>query len=89
MGGATMEKKLPAILVCPADHTPLSKADGQTITRINRAIVAGRLTNRAGRPVERPMDGGLVRSDKTLLYPIFDGIPVLLADEAIPLTQIR
>jgi uncharacterized protein YbaR (Trm112 family) len=89
MGGATMEKKLPAILVCPTDHTPLSKADGQIVTRINRAIAAGRVTNRAGQPVERPIDGGLLRSDKTFLYPILDGIPVLLADEAIPLTQIR
>ena len=89
MGGATMEKELPAILVCPTDHTPLSRADGRTINRVNRAIAAGRITNRAGRPVEQPIDGGLVRSDKTLLYPVLDGIPVLLADEAIPLTQIR
>ena len=84
-----MERELPAILVCPTDRTPLTKADGRTVTRVNRAIAAGRLVNQAGRPVEQPIDGGLLRSDKTLLYPIFDGIPVLLADEAIPLTQIR
>ncbi len=84
-----MEKGLPAILVCPTDHTPLSRADGRIVARVNRAIAAGRVTNRAGRLVDCPIDGGLLRSDKTLLYPILDGIPVLLADEAIPLTQIR
>ncbi len=84
-----MEKQLPVIFVCPTDHTPLSKADERIVARVNRAIAAGRVSNRAGRLVDRPIDGGLLRGDKTFLYPILDGIPVLLADEAIPLAQIR
>jgi uncharacterized protein YbaR (Trm112 family) len=59
------------------------------LARINRAIAAGRVKNRAGRPMEHPLAGGLVRKDQTLLYPIVDDIPVLLADEAIPLAEIR
>ncbi len=82
------DKELLAILVCPTDHTPLNMADDRVVARINRAIAAGRVTNRAGRLVDQPIGGGLLRGDKTLLYPILDGIPVLLADEAIPLTQI-
>jgi uncharacterized protein YbaR (Trm112 family) len=84
-----MEKESPTILVCPTDHTPLIKADERVVTRLNRAIAAGRVTNRAGRRVDQPIDGGLLRSDKTFLYPILDGIPVLLADEAISLAQLR
>jgi uncharacterized protein len=76
------------ILVCPIDHAPLKIADGQLVARLNRAIAAGRVKNRAGRPVEQPMAGGLVRADRTYLYPVIDGIPVLLADEAIPLDQM-
>ena len=46
------------------------------------------MKNQAGRPVEQPLAGGLVRTDDALLYPIVDDIPVLLADEAIPLGQL-
>jgi len=83
------DKALPPILVCPMDRSPLSLADDQIVARINRAIAAGRVTTRAGRLVDQPIGGGLLRADKTLLYPISDGIPVLLADEAIPLSQIN
>ena len=84
-----IDKELASILVCPTDRTPLSVAGDQIVARVNRAIAAGQAKNRAGRLVERPIGGGLLRADETLLYPIFDGIPILLADEAIPLAQIR
>jgi len=83
-----IDKKLLSILTCPTDHSPLHLAGDQLIARVNRAIAAGRVKNQAGRPVERPIEGGLLRADKTLLYPILDGIPVLLADEAIAMSQI-
>jgi uncharacterized protein YbaR (Trm112 family) len=82
-----MHKELPPIFVCPVDRTPLTAADENMILRINRGIAAGRVKNQSGRLVEQPIGGGLVRRDQTALYPILDGIPVLLADEAIPLTQ--
>ena len=75
-------------LVCPIDHSPLSDADNRLVARVNRAIAAGRVTNQVGRLVDQPLSGGLLRGDRILLYPIFDGIPVLLVDEAILLAQI-
>jgi uncharacterized protein len=81
-------RDLLATLVCPTDHAPLGVADQQILARLNRAIAAGRVKNRAGNLVRRPIDAALVRADKTLLYPIVDDIPVLLADEAIPLAEI-
>ena len=84
-----LDPNLLPILVCPMDHGPLHAADDQVIARVNRAIAAGRVKNRAGRPLEQPLAGGLLREDETLLYPILDGIPLLLADEAIPMSQVH
>lgn len=82
------DKQPPDILVCPSDHTPLAAAEKSLLSKLNQAIAAGRVKNRAGRLVEEPLEGGLVRRDQTLLYPIIDNIPVLLIDEAISLDHI-
>ncbi len=82
------DKKNKPILVCPADHTPLKNADEKLVAKVNRAIAGGEVVNRAGRPVEQPIDGGLLREDGVFLYPVLDGIPVLLPDEAIPMASI-
>lgn len=83
-----LDKGLLKVLVCPQDHTPLAMADSRLLAKMNRAIAAGRVANCAGQSVTQPITAGLVRSDKTLLYPIVDDIPVLLVDEAIALNQI-
>lgn len=75
------------ILVCPENHAPLELASSELLEKINRAVAAGTLTNRAGRKLERPLDGALVREDNTIVYPIVDEIPMMLVDEAIPLDQ--
>ena len=76
------------ILVCPENHARLHPADDQLIAQVNRLAAAGTLRNRAGQRVESTCDGGLIREDGALLYPIVDGIAVLLIDEAIPLEQV-
>lgn len=76
------------ILRCPDDRSRLHEADAVLVTRLNQAIAEKRLKNRAGRTLESPLDGGLVREDGRYVYPIVDGIPVLLVDEAIPLDQL-
>jgi uncharacterized protein YbaR (Trm112 family) len=84
-----LNKEFLSILVCPTDQTPLKVATDQLLARLNRAIATGRVKNRAGRTLERPLAGGVVRADNSLIYPIVDDIPVLLIDEAISLAQIR
>ena len=76
------------ILVCPENRTSLRIADQDTVMKLNSAIAAGKLKNRAGEPVKSPLGGGLIREEGDLLYPIIDGIPVLLAEEAIQLEDL-
>ena len=75
------------ILVCPENRAPLEIASSELLAKINRAVAAGQLKNKAGRKLEKPLDAGLVRDDQAVLYPIVDEIPMMLVDEAIPLDQ--
>ena len=84
-----MDKQLLALLVCPENQTRLRPADEQLLGRLNQAIAAGGVVNRAGQTVTEPLEAGLVREDNALLYPIVEELPVMLPDEAIPLDQIR
>lgn len=72
------------ILCCPETRQPLTLAEGSLLQRLNDQIAKNSLLNRAGKPVTRPCDGGLLRKDGQFVYPICAGIPILLIDESIP-----
>jgi uncharacterized protein len=74
------------ILCCPETHQPLRVAEAALVTNLNEQIKANTLKNRAGKPVTGAIDEGLVRQDRKFLYPVRHNIPVLLIDEAIPLS---
>ncbi len=80
-----MDPDLLKMVLCPETRMPLREADAALVARLNEGIAGGRVKNRAGRLVETPLDGGLIREDGAVVYPVIDGIPVLLIDEAIPL----
>ncbi len=79
--------ELLAILQCPETRQPLRIAEGELIARLNGLIGGRRLTNRVGQKVETKFDGGLIREDDKVLFPIVDGIPILLIDDSIHLEQ--
>ncbi len=71
------------ILVCPKTRKPLREATADEISRVNRAIQEGQAKNDAGERVEQPLESGLVPEEGNVVYPVRDGIPVLLTTEAI------
>jgi len=79
------DPELVAILVCPETRTRLHLADEALIARLNCEAAEGLLKNRVGQAIEGPIEGGLIREDGRFLYPIVDGIPMMLIDESIPL----
>ncbi len=83
-----VDAELLSILVCPENKTPVTVADDALIAKLNAAIEAGTLKNRAGEKVEERIDGGLVREDRAYIYAIRDDIPIMLIDESIPLNQV-
>ncbi len=74
-----------AMLVCPATRQPLRLATDAELARVNRAIGSGSAHNRGGTAVSTPLAEGLVPAAGDFVYPIVDGIPILLSAEAIPL----
>ena len=80
-----IDKDLLDILACPETHQSLAVADAKLIERVNALVAAGKALNKAGKPVTEKLTEALVRADKKIVYPIRDGIPVLLIDEGIPL----
>lgn len=73
------------ILCCPVTRQSLFLADENCLTMLNAAAAAGKLQNVAGEKITEPLVEALVTEDKSRVYLIREGIPVLLADEAISL----
>jgi uncharacterized protein YbaR (Trm112 family) len=83
-----LDKELLAILCCPDTKQPVALADDALVQKINDAIDRGALKNKAQKSVTEKLDGGLVRADRKILYPVREDIPVMLIDEGIPLEQV-
>ena len=83
-----IDKDLLAILCCPDTKQAVSLAEEALIAKLNGAVSHGQLKNRANRLITEPLDGGLIRADRKILYPIREDIPVMLIEEGIPLEGI-
>jgi uncharacterized protein len=83
-----IDPQLLEILRCPQDHSELSLADAELLARVNQKINSGSVTTVGGQPISRTIDGGLIRAAGDLMYPIVGGIPVMLADEAIDVSDM-
>ena len=83
-----MDKRLLSILRCPVSHKGLSVLKKDRLESLDAAIHAGELVNQEGVKLAEPLDEALVTDDGKRVYPVADGIPVLLEGESISMEQI-
>ncbi|TKB76758.1 MAG: hypothetical protein E8D45_05785 [Nitrospira sp.] len=79
-----IDNELLAILCCPETKQEVTRADERLIHLLNDRIGKGDVKNKAGQPVSEKLDGGLLRADKKILYPVREDIPIMLIEEGIP-----
>jgi uncharacterized protein YbaR (Trm112 family) len=84
-----MDRKLLDILCCPSTRQSLAMLDSQGLDALNRAIAAGGITRADESPQTESIREALLTRDHKTLYRVDDGIPVLLAEEAIATAQIE
>jgi len=84
----SVDPALLAILCCPETKQGVSLADASLIQKVNAAIGKGDVRNKGNQILVGQIEGGLVREDQQILYPIRERIPVMLIEEGIPLEPI-
>ncbi|MDR0183199.1 Trm112 family protein [Lysobacter arvi] len=83
-----MDRKLLDLLVCPTTRQPLQLLDNRGLTALNAAIQNGGLLRADGSAQTETLHEALITRDRKTVYRVDDGIPVLLAEEAMTTAQI-
>ncbi|MGI9308170.1 MAG: Trm112 family protein [Gammaproteobacteria bacterium] len=83
-----MDEKLLDIICCPQTRQPLELLDAEQLGHLNQRIAAGSVRNHGEEPVQGSLSEALVTADGRLVYPIREGIPILLEDECIDWVRV-
>jgi uncharacterized protein YbaR (Trm112 family) len=84
-----IDGKLLEILCCPVSKTPLARLTQARLKKLNQAIAAGEVQYVNGDAVDEPLREALITEDDRVVYPVVDGIPILLEDKGIGTTQLQ
>jgi uncharacterized protein YbaR (Trm112 family) len=83
-----LDRKLLDFICCPVTRSSLELLPERELAQLNDLIASKRIRNREDTLVDTPLAEALVTRSGKLIYPIRDGVPLLLEEEAMALQQI-
>jgi len=84
----SLDKRLLEILCCPISKQPVQLLSVRQLAALNQALGENGLKYADGSALTTPLQAGLITADGKIVYRIDDGIPVMLADQAIDVRGI-
>jgi uncharacterized protein YbaR (Trm112 family) len=78
-----MDASLLELICCPQTHQTLTTLTPDKLAEVNRSISLGEISTVNGIVVRTPLPAALVREDGRVIYPISNGIPLLVPEEGI------
>ena len=77
------------LIRCIITGSKINSADQATLDLLNEAIRSGGITNRLGDVITDTISSGLVNQDRSILYIVRNGIPLMIDGDCIPLNQLK
>ena len=84
---AQLSPALLELLADPETHEPLTLASESELATLRAALDSGRAKRRSGEPLAGELDGALLSQGRKVAYLVEAGIPNLLIDERIELSD--
>ncbi len=83
-----IDKKLLDILVCPTTKVPVKLLAKDRLDILNSCINGGAILRIGGETVQTVLTQALITTDGRTIYPIDDGIPIMLEEQGITANQV-
>jgi uncharacterized protein YbaR (Trm112 family) len=76
------------IVCCPATRQPMVSMSSATLARLNSLVREQKLRDHDDALVTEELKEALMTDDGKIAYPVVNGIPVLLVERGISLSQL-